>query len=279
MGCYICVEQSEAVIIENWGKFSQVGQPGCHCLTPCMSNVAGKVSLRLEEMRVRIDSKSKDNVFLTVSVGVQYQILPQSIEKAFYTLESPQVAINAYIQNAVRGHIPTHDLDDIYSSREEISFAVKKEIDQHMAGYGYEVVSVLLTDIEPAHKVTEAMNQIQTYSRLKTAAVDKAEAHKIQVIKSAEADAESKRLSGVGLAEQRRAIVGGLQASIETFQEGVRDLSHEDIMSLLLLNQYFDTLNHVAKSSSGTTLFLNHNGGLKEVAAQMQEGILVKKRN
>lgn len=279
MGCYFCVEQSEAVIIEEWGKFAEVAQPGCHCLVPCKSSVAGKISLRLEEMRVNIDSKSKDNVFLSVAVGIQYQILPQSIEKAFYTLDSPQLAINAYIQNAVRGQIPTHDLDDIYSSRDEISFAVKKTIDQNMAAYGYEVLSVLLTDIEPARKVTDAMNQIQTYSRLKTAAVDKAEAHKIQVVKAAEADAEAKRLSGVGLAEQRKAIVGGLQASIETFQEGVRDLSHEDIMSLLLLNQYFDTLNHVARASASSTLFLNHNGGLKEVAQQMQEGILVKKRN
>ena len=155
---------------------------------------------------------------------------------------------------------------------------MKLEIDRHMAEYGYEILTVLMTDIEPAASVTNAMNQIQTYSRLKTATVDKAEAHKIQVVKAAEADAESKRLSGVGLAEQRKAIVAGLQTSIETFQEGVKDLSSEDVMSLLLLNQYFDTLNQVAKTSSQTTLFLSHNGGLAEVADQMQQGVMKKRK-
>jgi len=275
--CFICVEQSEAAIIEEFGRFSLVANPGCHCLVPCRDAIAGKVSLRLEEMRCVIESKSRDNVFLNVTVIVQFQILRDSIEKAFYTLDNANKQINAYIQNSVRGQVPLYDIDAIYTMREDISKAVKCEIDRHMAEYGYEILTVLMTDIEPAASVTNAMNQIQTYSRLKTASIDKAEAHKIQVVKAAEADAESKRLSGVGLAEQRKAIVSGLQTSIETFTEGVKDLTSEDIMSLLLLNQYFDTLNQVAKCSAKTTLFLSHNGGLAEVAEQMQNGVIKKK--
>jgi regulator of protease activity HflC (stomatin/prohibitin superfamily) len=276
MQCYTCVEQSEVAIIEQFGKFEKLGTPGCNVLVPCKDNIAGVISLRLTEMTCKIESKSKDNVFLECTVSVQYQILRESIEKAFYTLENAYGQIEAYVHNSVRGKIPQYDVDQIYTMRGEISNAVKVEIDGHMESYGYEIITVLMTDIEPARSVTEAMNKIQTYSRLKAATVDKSEALKIQVIKAAEADAESKRLSGVGLADQRKAIVAGLQTSIEHFQDGVKDLTNEDVMSLLLMNQYFDTLKDVAKSSRGTTLFISHSGGLADVAAQMKEGIFNK---
>jgi regulator of protease activity HflC (stomatin/prohibitin superfamily) len=275
--CFICVEQSEVALIESWGRFTKLATPGCHCLIPCKDSIAGKVSLRLEEMQCHIDSKSKDNVFLSVSVSIQYQILFDSVEKAFYTLEDAERQIEAYVHNSVRGKVPQYDLDEIYSMRGEISKSVKEEIDHHMDAYGYEIVTVLLTDIDPATSVTNAMNLIQTNSRLKAATVDKSEALKIAVVKAAEADAEAKRLSGVGLAEQRKAIVAGLQTSIEQFQEGVPGLTSEDVMSLLLMNQYFDTLKDVAKVSQGTTLFLSHSGGLRDVARHMDEGIITKK--
>lgn len=273
MSCWSCVEQSEVAIVEDFGKFDKLATPGCNFLIPCKHNIAGVVSLRLTEMQCQIESKSKDNVFLTCSVSVQYQILRESVEKAFYTLENAYGQIEAYVHNSVRGKIPQYDVDEIYTMRGEISNAVKVEIDQHMENYGYEIITVLMTDIEPARSVTEAMNKIQTYSRLKAATVDKSEALKIQVIKAAEADAESKRLSGVGLADQRKAIVAGLQTSIEHFQDGVKDLSNDDVMSLLLMNQYFDTLKDVAKASSSTTLFISHSGGLQDVADQMKQGI------
>jgi regulator of protease activity HflC (stomatin/prohibitin superfamily) len=274
MSCFICVEQSEVALVESFGKFTYLATPGCHCLVPCRDEVAGKVSLRLEEMNCTIDSKSKDNVFLTMSVAIQFQILHESVEKAFYTLDRADKQIEAYVHNSVRGKVPQYELDEIYSMRGEISKSVKEEIDQHMANYGYEIITVLITDIAPAPSVTEAMNLIQTNSRLKAATVDKSEAHKIAVVKAAEADAESKRLSGVGLAEQRKAIVAGLQASIEHFQTGVPGLGSDDVMSLLLMNQYFDTLKDVAKASQSTTLFVSHTGGLKEIAQQMDEGIV-----
>jgi regulator of protease activity HflC (stomatin/prohibitin superfamily) len=158
--------------------------------------------------------------------------------------------------------------------RGEISLKVKEEIDAAMDEYGYDVVNVLIVDLDVGSKVTEAMNSIQTYQRMKNAMTDQAEAQKIAVVKAAEADAEAKRLSGVGLAEQRKAIVAGLQSSVEMFRQGVPGLSNDDVMSLLLLNQYFDTLKDVAKSSSAVSLFISHSGGLDAIANQMENGVL-----
>lgn len=273
MSCFTCIEQSEVAIIEDFGKFSRVAGAGCHCLIPCKEWIAGKVSLRLEEMTVPIESKSKDNVFLQATVSIQYRVLKDAVDKAFYTLDAPKQQIEAYVHNAVRGRIPHYDVDQIYAMRDEISRGVKEDVDHHMSHYGYEVETVLLTDVEPAKSVTDAMNQIQQNQRLKAATIDKAEAEKIRIVKAAEADAESKRLSGVGLAEQRKAIVQGLQTSVEQFQQGVPGLSPDDVMSLLLLNQYFDTIKDVARHSSGTTLYLQHAGGLKAVAEQMESGV------
>ena len=169
MSCFICVEQSEVAVVESFGKFTYLATPGCHCMVPCKDEVAGKVSLRLEEMNCNIDSKSRDNVFLQMSVSIQYQILHSSVEKAFYTLDRADKQIEAYVHNSVRGKVPQYELDQIYSMRGEISQSVKEEIDQHMDSYGYEIITVLITDIEPAPAVTEAMNLIQTNSRLKAA--------------------------------------------------------------------------------------------------------------
>lgn len=272
--CCTCIEQSEVAIIEEFGKFDRVAGAGCHWLTPCKSMIAGKVSLRLEQMTVPIESKSKDNVFLQATVSVQYRVLRDAVDKAFYTLENPQQQIEAYVHNAIRGRIPQYDVDQIYAMRDEISRGVKEDVDHHMSHYGYDVEMVLITDVEPARTVTDAMNQIQQNQRLKAAMIDKAEAEKIRIVKAAEADAEAKRLSGVGLAEQRKAIVQGLQSSVEQFQQGVPGMSAEDIMSLLLMNQYFDTLKDVAKHSRDTTIFLQHAGGLRAVAEQMEQGVV-----
>lgn len=276
--CYTCVEQSEVSIIETCGKFKHTAKPGCHPLTPCCDQVAGVVSLRLQEHCCTIESKTKDNVFVNVRLTLQYQILPQNVESAFYTLSSPVNQIEAYIFNSIRGKIPLYNLDDLFLERSTIAKQLKEEVDNQMEQYGYEIMNALITEIEPARSVRDAMNAIQMNQRLKSAATDEAEGKKIRVIKAAEADSEAKRLSGVGLAEQRKAIVAGLQASIEQFHEGVSDLSNEDIMSLLLLNQYFDTLKEVASASSSSTLFLSHAGGLEAVAEQMTHGIIKTKK-
>lgn len=274
MPCYVCVPQSEVGIVEDCGKFHELAKPGCVCLVPCKHTMAGYVSLRAQDKQCKVESKTKDNVFVNVVLSIQYRVLADCVDKAFYTLSNPVQQIEDYVMNTVRGIIPMHDIDELFSMRGEIASQLKEQVDQQMDKYGYDISTVLITDIVPAASVSDAMNQIQMYQRLKTSTTDKAEASKVQVIKAAEAEAEAKRLSGVGLAEQRKAIVAGLQSSIEHFQQGVQDLSSEDVMSLLLMNQYFDTLKEVAHHCSGATLFLSHAGGLDQIAEQMQSGII-----
>jgi len=277
MACYTCVEQSDVAIIESCGKYKTSAKAGCTCLVPCKDSVAGVLSLRVQDHNCTVESKTKDNVFVYVRLSIQYSVLPDRVEKAFYTLASPIQQIESYVFNSIRGQIPQFDIDELFSMRSEIAERMKKDVDDQMDKYGFDILTVLITDIDPAKSVKDAMNQIQLYSRMKSAATDKAEAAKMQAIKAAEADAEAKRLSGVGLAEQRKAIVAGLQSSIEDFQDGVKELSSEDVMSLLLLNQYFDTLKDVAGSCSSSTLFLSHTGGLDTVANQMTQGIIKRK--
>lgn len=279
MLCWTCVEQSEVAVIESCGKLSTIAKPGCHCMVPCRDTIAGTVSLRLQDERCKIESKTKDNVFVYVHVTLQYSVLPDKVEEAFYSLTSPIYQIESYVYNCIRGKIPLYNLDDLFIERSTISKQLKEEVDHLMDSFGYDIMSALITEIEPARSVRDAMNQIQMAQRAKAAANDEAEGKKLRVIKAAEADSEAKRLSGVGLAEQRKAIVGGLQASMESFQHGVQDLSNEDVMSLLLLNQYFDMLKEVASASSSATLFLSHSGGLDVVADQMVNGIIKSKKN
>lgn len=274
MAFCITVEQSEIAIIERCGRFTEEARPGCHCLVCCADAVAGTISLRLQEHQCTIESKTKDNVFVNLHVTFNYQILPGSVQKAFYELSSPLNQIESYVFNSIRGKIPLYTLDELFQERATLSAQLKEEVDAQMESYGFEIPSALITNVVPAGTVMEAINKIQTYKRLKSAAVDEAEAAKLRVVKAAEADAESKRLSGVGLAEQRKAIVAGLQQSMGEFQSGVPGLSNEEIMSLLLLNQYFDTLKDVAVGSTSSTLFLSHAGGLDSVAQQMMTGII-----
>lgn len=275
-GCCATVDQGYIGLLEVWGKSEREVAPGLACLCPCRDSIAGTVSTRLLEAHANVESKSRDSVFITVKLKVQYAVLrnrPDAVKQAYYSLENPKHQIEAYIHNAVRGQIPRFDLDQIFLMRGEISLAVKQEIDNAMDEYGYDIVNVLIVDLDVGAKVTNAMNSIQTYQREKNAMIDAAEAQKISVVKAAEADAEAKRLSGVGLAEQRKAIVAGLQSSVEMFRQGVPGLTNDDVMSLLLLNQYFDTLKDVARSSSAVSLFISHSGGLATVAKQMEEGV------
>ena len=158
MSCCVTVEQSEVGLIENWGKFDHVAEPGCHCLTPCKQTMAGKLSLRVMDHECIIESKTKDNVFVNIKVSVQYQVLPNAVHNAFYMLSNPIQQIRSYIFNSIRGQVPTYEIDQIFLMRSEIAEQVKKEIDDQMDKYGYDIVTVLITEVEPAASVRDAMN-------------------------------------------------------------------------------------------------------------------------
>jgi regulator of protease activity HflC (stomatin/prohibitin superfamily) len=259
MGCLCCccytVPQSEVKILERWGKFDSIKYPGLHVRNPISTNIAGALSLRVRELHIRVETKTKDNVFVTLVVTIQYRVLDSEIYKAFYELSMPEHQLQSYVFNNVRAQIPKHDLDALFIAKDHIAKTLKDELEAEMNEFGYTIVQTLITDIVPDAMVKRAMNDINAAQRLRAAATDKAEAEKISVVKAAEADAESKRLSGVGLAEQRKAIIIGLHESIKMFANET-DIGQTEVMELLQMNQYFDTLKEMTGHNHATTIFV-----------------------
>jgi regulator of protease activity HflC (stomatin/prohibitin superfamily) len=259
--CCTCISTGTLGIVENLGKFSHVQEPGLFCFNPCTENVTGRVSLRVKQLSVNVPTKSRDNVVVTLEIVVQYRVLPDKVEDAFYKMSNPEGQISSYITNVVRGQVPLHNLDEIFLLRDELQDEVKKELDAMLERYGFVLVAALICDIRPADAVRNAMNQINTNARLKIATQHKSEAEKYEIVKAAEAEAEAKRLSGVGMAEQRKAAILGLQSSVADFQDKVPDMTAKDIMSLLLMNQYFDCVKDIAEAGGrgANTVFLPGN--------------------
>jgi regulator of protease activity HflC (stomatin/prohibitin superfamily) len=261
--CYFlaCVEQSQFAIIEQCGKYNKTMAPGIGLLNPCMGEcVAGTVSTRIQQLNVNCETKTLDNVFVTLSINVQYQALidPESSNigySAFYCLTDHVQQIRSYVYDVIRSAVPKITLDKVFEQKEDIAIAVKQELSKCMTDYGWMINQVLIADIEPDAKVKHAMNEINAAQRNRVAAIDRAEAEKILVVKKAEADSESKYLAGVGIARQRKAISDGLRDSVLTFNE-VRDTNPHEIMDLILVTQYFDTLKELGEKSHANTVFL-----------------------
>jgi regulator of protease activity HflC (stomatin/prohibitin superfamily) len=218
----------------------------------------GTVSLRVKELSVQIETKTKDNVFVHMGVIVQYKVKDSEIFQAFYALVDAQKQLMSYILNNVRGRIPNYEIDELFTAKDEIAAHVKNDLEMEFNQFGFSIIQTLITDIDPADTVKKAMNEINAARRMRDATKDRAEADRIQKVKAAEADSESKRLSGVGIAEQRKAVVTGLHDSIVTFSNA-GDVSHQEVMQLLLMNQYFDTLKDMTAHSERSTMFVPHS--------------------
>lgn len=274
--CFATVPESSVGIVEKFGKFKKEAGAGLHWLCCCLGEqLTGAVSLRVQQLDVNCETKTKDNVFVTIVVSVQYQVTPESVFDAHYRLTDPQRQITAYVYDVVRASVPKIDLDSVFETKEDIASAVKAELEKVMAEYGYQIVQALITDIVPDSKVKAAMNEINAAERLRIAATDKAEAEKIMIVKAAEADAESKYLAGVGVSRQRRAIVEGLKESILGFSEEVSGTTPKDVMDLVIITQYFDTLRDIGAHSHSSTVFIPHSpAGVESVAEQIRNGFM-----
>merc|ERR1712087_711946 len=208
------------------------------------------------QLDVRVETKTLDNVFLTAVVSVQYQVLQENVYEAFYALTNPAQQITAHVYDVMRAQLPTLELDAVFEAKEDLALAVKNALAKTMTGYGYQILQTLITDLDPDQRVKNAMNEINSSKRLKDAVVEQAEGAKILQVKSAEAEAEAKYLSGVGVAKQRKAIVDGLRTSIVDFNDGVKGTNSKDIMDLLLLTQYFDMVRDVGSANHCRTTFV-----------------------
>lgn len=273
---WFIVEQQTVAIIETFGKFTRVARAGLHFKIPFIQKVAGKLSLRVQQLDVRAETKTADNVFVHVLVSVQYMVREANIYESFYKLQNPVTQINAYVFDVVRARVPTIKLDDLFLKKDDIAIAVKEELSETMGSFGFEIVNVLVTDIEPDAKVKEAMNEINAAERMRVVASEKGEAERILKVKAAQADAEAKALQGKGIADQRKAIIEGLSASVDEFQTRITSSSAQEVMNLVLLTQYLDTLKDIGQTSHNNTILLPHGpGAVSELAQQIQQAIIV----
>jgi regulator of protease activity HflC (stomatin/prohibitin superfamily) len=257
---YYQVRTATAGVVERFGKFDRITRPGLHFLIPFAERVYF-VDLQVKQAQFQVETKTHDNVFVQIPVSVQYQVLDDKIADAFYKLSAPQKQIESFVFNSILGHVPKLTLDETFEQQSGISVAVKVELDQIMSNFGFNILTALVTDIIPDIKVKAAMNDINAAQRAQVAAQARGEAEKILKVKQAEAEAESKALQGKGIAAERQAIIDGLSASIEHFQQGVPGASAEDVMALVLLTQYFDTLRDIGTRGGTNTLFLPNNPG------------------
>ncbi|KAA0212559.1 SPFH domain-containing protein [bacterium] len=275
LGALVVVQQQEVGVLQTWGKFNRLLEPGLHFKTPIMDRVSGRVSLRVQQLDVRVETKTEDNVFAVIVVAVQYFVLPERVYDAFYRLQSHGTQITAFVYDVVRARVPRMTLDSVFDRKDEIADAVKAELEQMMAGFGYGILKALVTDIEPDGKVKDAMNEINAAQRLRVAASEKGEAERILKVKQAEAEAQSKALQGQGIADQRRAIVEGLRESVGEFQQSVKGASSQEVLNLILLTQYFDTLKELGQNGHTHTIMLPHSpGALGDLASQIREAII-----
>ncbi|MDE2183074.1 MAG: SPFH domain-containing protein [Alphaproteobacteria bacterium] len=274
-GSFFTVQQQSAAIVERFGRYVRTAGPGLRFKIPFIESIAVRVPLRVQQLLVEVETKTLDNVFVKVLVAVQYRVLAGSEANSYYGLQDHQEQIKSYVLDVVRAKVPRMNLDEVFEKKDDIGTAVKTELDASMKVYGFEIPNALVTDVNPADNVKAAMNEIQTQQRLQVAAAAKGEANKILVVKNAEAEAESKRLQGEGIAKQRRAIVDGLRESIAAFKEAVGTVSEHEVLNLVLLTQYFDTLKEIGVSSGSKVILTPHApAGMTDIYGQLREAIV-----
>jgi len=255
IGCFT-ISTAQVGIIERFGKFNRLSAPGLGFFICGAEDLVGRMSYRVQQLDVKVETKTLDNVFINTVVSIQYQVLQEKVYEAFYALTDPSRQITAHVFDVLRAELPNLELDEVFEAKDELALTVKNALSETMTQYGYQILQVLVTELDPPLRVKNAMNEINSSERLKYAVAEQAEGQKILKVKSAEAEAEAKYLSGVGVAKQRKAIVDGLRESITDFSGGVKGASNKDIMDLLLLTQYFDCIRDVGSAKNCKTTFV-----------------------
>lgn len=262
------VKQQTAVIIERLGKFNSIRNPGLQFKIPFIDRQAGRVTLKIQQLDVMVETKTLDDVFVGLKVSVQYYILKESIYDAFYKLENPSDQITSYIFDTVRAEVPKLKLDDVFVRKDDIAIAIKRELEEAMKSYGYGIIKALVTDIDPDHEVKAAMNRINAAERTKVAAEFEAEAEKIRIVAKAKAEAESKALQGQGIADQRRNIAKGLEDSVEMLNN--TGIAPQEASALIVITQHYDTLQAVGeKTNSNMILMPNSPSAASDMLTQL----------
>jgi len=251
---FYTVTQQTAAVIERFGKFVIVRSSGLQMKIPVFDRIAGRVNLRIQQLDVIIETKTKDNVFVKMKVSVQFKVIQDKVYDAFYKLEYPHDQITAYVFDVVRAEVPKLKLDDVFERKDDIAIAVKRELNEAMITYGYDIINTLVTDIDPDIQVKNAMNRINAADREKTAAEFEAEASRIRIVAKAKAEAESKRLQGQGIADQRREIARGLVESVDVLNKV--GINSQEASALIVVTQHYDTLQAIGSDANSNLILL-----------------------
>ena len=280
------VKQQTAAVIERFGKFLAIRKPGLHIKIPLIDKIAGRVSMRILQLDVIVETKTKDDVFVKLKVSVQYKILPEKVYDAFYKLDFPQDQITSYVFDVVRAVVPKMRLDDVFEKKDEIANAVKGELNDAMINYGYDIIKALVTDIDPDAEVKTAMNRINAAEREKIAAQYDGDAARILIVEKAKAEAESKRLQGQGIADQRREIARGLEESVDVLNNV--GINSQEASALIVVTQHYDTLQSIGEETNSNLILLPNspqagsdmlNNMVASFSASNQIGEAMKKEN
>ncbi|MBT3560388.1 MAG: SPFH domain-containing protein [Flavobacteriaceae bacterium] len=254
MGTFFVVKQQTAAIIERFGRFTSVRQSGLHLKIPFIDRVSGRLSLKIQQLDVVVETKTKDDVFVKLKVSVQFQVIKTKVYDAFYKLDYPHDQITSYVFDVVRAEVPKMKLDSVFERKDDVAVAVKAELNDAMTEYGYDIVKTLVTDIDPDAQVKEAMNRINAAEREKVAAQFEGDAARILIVEKAKAEAESKRLQGQGIADQRREIARGLEDSVKVLNNV--DINSQEASALIVVTQHYDTLQSVGAESNSNLILL-----------------------
>lgn len=254
LSSFFTVKQQTAVVIERFGKFESIRNSGLQLKLPVIDRIAGRVNLRIQQLDVIIETQTKDNVFIKMKVSVQFKVIQEHVYEAFYKLEYPHDQITAYVFDVVRAEVPKLILDDVFVRKDDIAIAVKRELNEAMMAYGYDIINTLVTDIDPDIQVKNAMNRINAAEREKTAAMFESDAQRIRIVAKAKAEAESKKLQGQGIADQRREIAKGLVESVEVLN--AVGINSQEASALIVITQHYDTLQAIGADTNSNLILL-----------------------
>lgn len=280
------VKQQSAAIIERFGRFMSIRNSGLHLKIPIIDKIAGRINLKVQQLDVLIETKTKDNVFVKLKISVQFQVVKTNVYDAFYKLESPADQITSYVFDVVRAEVPKMKLDDVFERKDDIAIAVNRELNQAMQDYGYDIIKTLVTDIDPDVQVKSAMNRINAAERDKVAAEYVAEADRIKIVAKARAEAESKRLQGQGIADQRREIARGLEESVDVLNNV--GINSQEASALIVVTQHYDTLQAIGEETNSNLILLPNspqagsdmlNNMVASFSASNQIGEAMKQQN
>lgn len=251
---WVIVRQQQTAVIERLGKFQRAAGPGFHMKIPFLDQVSGRVNLKVQQLDVKVETKTLDDVFVHLKVSVQYQVVKSNVYSAYYELEDPKTQITSYVFDVVRAEVPKLKLDAVFARKDDIAVAIKAELTDAMEGYGYYIVKALVTDIDPDAQVKISMNRINAAEREKTAAQYEADAERIKIVAIAQAEAESKKLQGQGIADQRREIAKGLEDSVEALNKV--GINSQEASALIVVTQHYDTLQAMGTSNKSNLILL-----------------------